>query len=393
LPSLFAALFFCLSALIVWGLIHKRRHAEVPVAYVEAPEKTLDPIIRSRPSAYRDLRGNWSFGPFIPETLLRLGAIAIVLASSIMLFHICHTVLASGDLMAIASLIGDAEKWYKFMPLVSMACLLWFFVRLEIMPSERYNLLPAIIMFFFGGCVYYVAENMLAFYLSDTGNYYYNLLFIGLTYILPGNLFWGIGCFALIDLFLLTTPSFVTNKKRTAIWRCMALLPIVYLLLSYFYQVGTSLWGWAKWPSYLANLLYRKQFPTMVFSIFFPVSVYLYRLVAVRRLGMEKATLYFHGNEYFFLKNLIAAFWIALIVVLNFSFAGTAYAKAIGVTSKSYWMALLIPFVLLYHPHMGDRNPIFDNVITALYIVSMSFAYVYVGYYLLFEFPRMFNLV
>lgn len=213
LPSLFAALFFCLSALIVWGLIHKRRHAEVPVAYVEAPEKTLEPIIRSRPSAYRDLRGNWSFGPFIPETLLRLGAIAIVLASSIMLFHLCHTVLASGDLMAIASLIGDAEKWYKFMPLVSMACLLWFFVRLEIMPSERYNLLPAIIMFFFGGCVYYVAENMLAFYLSDTGNYYYNLLFIGLTYILPGNLFWGIGCFALIDLFLLTTPLSSQTKR------------------------------------------------------------------------------------------------------------------------------------------------------------------------------------
>jgi transcriptional regulator with XRE-family HTH domain len=396
LPSLFGAMFFCLCALMVWGIIHKKRHPDtVPVAIAESPEEALEPVLPSqkRPTVYRDLNPNWRLTPPLPETVLRLVAIGIVLASSIMLFRLCYVVLIKNDFLAAVGLISDAKTWYQFMPLVSMATLLWFFIRLEIMPSEHYNLLPAIIMFFFGGCVYYVAENVLAFYLTDTGSYYYNLLFVGLTYILPGNLFWGIGCFALIDLFLLTTPDFLKSKKQKVIWRSLAALPVLYLILSYLYQVGTSLWSWPEWPSYLASLLYRKQFPTMIFSIFFPFSVYLYRRLVVYVYGEEKAVTYFHGNKYFFIKNFIAAFWIALIVLVNFAMANTDYAKALGLTSKSYWMALLIPVVLLYHPHMGKRNSLFDNIMTFLYIGSMSFAYIYLAYYLLFVFPRMFNLV
>ena len=396
LPSLFGAFFFCLSALMVWGIIHKKRHPEtVPVAIAESPEEALEPVLprEKHQTVYRDLNPNWKITPPLPETVLRLAAIGIVLSSSIMLFRLCYVVLIKNDFIAAVGLIGDAKTWYQFMPLVSMATLLWFFVRLEIMPSEHYNLLPAIIMFFFGGCVYYVAENVLAFYLTDTGSYYYNLLFVGLTYILPGNLFWGIGCFALIDLFLLTTPDFIKTKKQKIVWRSMASLPVLYLIFSYLYQVGTNLWSWPAWPSYLSSLLYRKQFPTMVFSIFFPFSVYLYRRLVVYVYGEEKAVSYFHGNKYFFIKNFIAAFWIALIVLVNFAMAKTDSAKVLGLTSKSYWMALLIPVVLLYHPHMGKRNSLFDNIITFLYIGSMSFAYIYLAYYLLFVFPRMFNLV
>lgn len=390
IPAFLGVVFVFAFALLSWGLWRKKKKEE-PLLVLEAaaPEEALP--LRSIPLKPKTLPKNWLLFPFLPESILRFASIAIVLASSILLFRLLYPVLSTLDLFAALDLIGDAQTWYQFMPLVTAATLLWFFIRLEIIPSEHYNILPSLLMLFFGGCLYYVFENLLTFYFGESGNPYYGLLFTLFTSLLPGNLFWCIDCFTLIALFLLTSPAKI-KPQNLKWWRLASLLPMAYLVFSYFYDVGTALWGWSEWPSYLSTLLYRKQFITMAFSIFYPLGVYLYRLIAKGIYGKDNISDYVHSRPYFWFKNFIAAGLIAVLVLLN-HFGGSATMKALGFSVRNETIVWLIPLVLFYHPHLGKRNSLFDLGVTALYIVGMSFTYLYAGYYLLYAIPSLFGLL
>jgi hypothetical protein len=89
---------------------------------------------------------------------------------------------------------------------VVVATLLWFFIRIEIM-ARRGNAIVTAVMFALFGVLYYIGMDMLYFYLTDTNDTYRALLLNVLTLILPGNVFWGLGAFSLIVLFLNTVPE------------------------------------------------------------------------------------------------------------------------------------------------------------------------------------------
>ena len=389
LPSVFATAFFFASLLLAWGVYHIKKKKAAEMFLTSTPEAALSEAVDLKGferKAKRPLKNNWKIFPFLPETVLRLGGIALILTSSILLFKITYPIITNHDFFAILNLIGDIQSFYYLLPYMTAAALLWFFVRLEIMMSEKYNIIPSVLMFFFFGAVYYVGENVLSYYLTQTSDIYYTALFTAFTMFLPGNLFWSLSCFSLIVMFLLTTPDSIKgHKKKVLIWRFLALLPIFYLLFSYLYQVGIKLWNWTEWPSYLSALLFRKQFAVMTFAIFYPISIYFYRLFIIHRYGEDNAYKFFHGNEYYFTKNLIACLWVATIVLANYLGAGSKYGKALDL-NKSYMMAIIIPFIFFYHPHIGKRNPFVDNGITFIYLISFSFAYAYIGEFLLFEF-------
>jgi transcriptional regulator with XRE-family HTH domain len=380
--SLSGATFVFVSFLLLVLRLTKKRHKET-IAEIKIESSPFEEV--------KPLEKNMSLQPYIPETALRMIVLVLVLICSIVIFQLTAVIdgISFTSFKDIAAILSDAFKnksellaLARIWPLIPVATLLWFFVRIEIMQA-RGNIVPQILMFFFFGILYYVAEYSFSFYWASSSDIYHYYLMMLFTAFMPGNMFWGICCFSLIVLFLLTTPAGIKSKPARICWRLLAILPAGYLLLSYFYSVGTSLWGWATWPSYAADLLYRKQLTPTLFAISYPLCLYFYRRHINKKYGPENAAIYASGNRYYFMKNIFAASIIAVIALLNAAMQGNALAGTLDM-KKSYWIAILIPLVLFYHPHVGKRNTIFDLAFALTYAAFFSFGYVYLARVVLF---------
>jgi hypothetical protein len=376
--TLFGVIFLFGSALLgtmkIIAVKKKKIHA-LPVSEPDLPLRGKYP---------QPLAPNWKIQPVIPETFFRFVGVLIVLISSILLFNIAVNAMNAFNAKDYASLITialDAVNWIKFMPLISVATTLWFFIRIEILHTTE-NVVPTIILSFFMGLFYYFALNAFGTYFTLKDDLYRQLLLNLVVSIMPGNLFWGMTCFSLIVLFLLTTPKF-HHKKSIIVWRMLTIVPIAYLTFSYLYAVGTALWGWSEWDESLSGLLYKKEIVCTSFSVLYPFSIYFYRIIVNRKYGKERSKLYFQGNRYYFIKNLIACLILGTLALISFSLHTSKAASSLGLKS-SYWVAILIPFILFYHPHVGERNHILDIVFPAAYTISLSFAYVYIAQFILF---------
>jgi hypothetical protein len=295
------------------------------------------------------------------------------LISSLILFNLVMTVFASGplDFAKAIELFQNGKNFMQVQTYVLAATLLWFFVRIEIM-NKQGNAIITAIMFLFFGVLYYIGIDMLSFFLKDMNDTYRLTLLTVLPLVLPGNVFWGLAAFSFSVLFLGTIPEGSSTLKRV-LWHCLAIFPIGYLLLSYFYQVGTSIWGWSAWPDWAANLLFRKQFAATAFAIIYPLGVTIYRYIIRKKYGPEQAKLYFEGNAYYFIKNIIACLLIAAIVILAYAIKNNnpSLAGALDL-KKATVLVYLIPFVLFYHPHVGKRNRAVDLTFSILYTVSFA---------------------
>jgi hypothetical protein len=352
---------------------------KVPVLTVSEPDL---PTRGNHPP--HPLAPNWKIQPVIPETFFRAVGVLIVLISSILLFNIAVNAMTAFDAKDYTSLISialAAVDWVKFMPLISVATTLWFFIRIEILHTTE-NIIPTIVLTFFMGLFYYFAVNAFGSYFSLKNDLYRELLLSLVVSIMPGNLFWGMTCFSSIVLFMLTTPKF-KHKGSVIFWRCLTIIPIAYLLGSYLYSIGTSLWGWTTLDSSISGLLYKKEIVCTTFSVLYPFSLYFYRIIVNRKYGAERAKLYFQGNRYYFIKNVIACTILGVLALISYFLHTSKVASSLSLKS-SYWVAILIPFILFYHPHIGERNHILDIVFPAAYTISLSFAYVYIAQFILF---------
>jgi hypothetical protein len=129
--------------------------------------------------------------------------------------------------------------------------------------------------------------------------------------------------------------------------------------------------------------LVRKELVTTTFALLYPFALYLYRIIVTRKYGPERSALYFQGNRYFFIKNILACLILGSLALTSYCLQGSSLAGALGLKS-SYWIGILIPFILFYHPHIGARNKILDAVFPAIYTISLSFAYVYIARFIIF---------
>ena len=84
----------------------------------------------------------------------------------------------------------------------------------------------------------------------------------------------------------------------------------------------------------------------------------------------ENGEIYMAGNRYYYTKNLIVCLIIAVLGVLDLIIAKYWANNPIG-AGGNYVILFTIPFVLLYHPHHGDRNLKWDVAFIALYGLSM----------------------
>jgi hypothetical protein len=99
------------------------------------------------------------------------------------------------------------------------------------------------------------------------------------------------------------------------------------------------------------------------------------RLFFVWRYGKDRATTFFNGNKFLWIKNIMVSLIIIVIGIVEFCLKDNPTAHKLGL--GMYWNILfLIPLLLFYHPHKGPRNIILDWTTLFFYIIAISFAYI-----------------
>ena len=321
---------------------------------------------KSRERAFKELPKNRWPTPFIPEMVIRILVIIVSLISSLGVFYIFDAIQGLDPVGLIEQLSFKAE----FASLSTLSMILLFFTKLDIRQNKKNNFLANYILFFVG-IIFYFAILLISFTLGNSTTEIAKAAKIALDY-LPGNIVWGILSFNLLSSFLFDDITFERNEKRNRIiYRCLAIIPVAYMVVSSLYQIGKKAWGW-QWPLWASSLLFSKALILTAFSILYCLGVFLYRYLTTRKYGPDNAKVYQNGNRYIFIKNLIVCGILALLAIIDVIILKTAgYDNYIG-AGGNYVIIYAIPFIIFYRPHMGKRNPKWDLAFMVLYMLSMT---------------------
>lgn len=325
------------------------------------PIRAGPPIGNTRTLPYN----SWPF-PVIPEIAVRIFTLIITLISSICLYNIFQGLLSNDIASALASFVLKSE----ISSLAGISAVLFFFVKLDIRQSKRNTFLINFI-FFFAGLIFYIYILLIEFSFASSR------LLSPYTYILnylPGNIVWGILSLNLLSASLFSQPKFKRETKAKFIaYRCLVIIPITYLTISLVYSIGKKACGWS-WPLAVSSLFISNAFIPTLFAILYCVFVYLYKVYTIKKYGRDNALIYQTGNRYYFIKNVVIASIIALIGIVDVVVGKCVPNNPLGLGSNCLIFAT-IPFVLLYHPHMGQRNKKWDIIFLILYILFMMLGF------------------
>lgn len=332
----------------------------------------------------KQLKPNIRFPFFVPETLLRAGVIVLILLASIATYAFFSYFLGLVGIGQKTSLDPDKIlvllNFYKITAnFVCIATVLHMFTKIDTFIETKKYLKNALTMFL-AGCVFYVGE-ILVVYCASSGLNNLATFAVFLADYLPGNIFWGMGVFALFAMFIFTKPKMLEGRKKSTIaWHFCAVLPLFYLVFSMIYSCLVKTKVWDRAPFYLASLLYPKGIIISLFVILFCLGVGIFRFYIVRQYGQENAETYFKGNRYVLFKNSSAAILLLLLGIVELIIAFTpaknnTYCSALNL-GKNYYILAAIPFVFFYRPHIGARNNRLDLAYGVAYGISTSLAYV-----------------
>lgn len=183
--------------------------------------------------------------------------------------------------------------------------------------------------------------------ISITTAWGYNIANLIYSYI-PGNVFQIVAVHYLIFLFLFFQPSFLEKKGRFArvLWHSLSVIPLGFLVASYVISNSYLLIYGVK-----ENIFVNFWFPNGIVVLSLVVVIYMYALFFLRlgiekRFGLYKAQIYFYGDRYNLIENMICSAAIIVIAVIDIGFAGNQYAFYLGL-GFNLWILALIPFVML----------------------------------------------
>ena len=231
---------------------------------------------------------------------------------------------------------------------------------------------------FFAGLIFYFVILMIQVSMKSTKSM---SPYVDILNYLPGNVFWGILALSFLSSTIFSTPQFKKSTTgKIVAYRCLSLIPFAYILISAIYPIGRKVFDW-EWPLAVSSIFFSKAFFTAGFTVLYVIFVYVYRRLIVKKYGVEGAEIYQYGNRYMIIKNFLVAIAIALIGIIDLIVGKTCPDNPIGLGSN-YLIFITIPFILLYHPHMGDRNKKWDIIFAGSYGVSMALGYILIAAHL-----------
>lgn len=181
---------------------------------------------------------------------------------------------------------------------------------------------------------------------------------------IPGNVYQVVAVHYLIFLFLFFQPSFLNKQKRwpRIVWHSLSLIPLAFLIASYFISNAYALRYGIK-----ANLFLAFWFPNgflslSLVSVLFMYLVFALRLLYEKRYGLEKALFFFYGDRYTLYENAICAILLLIAGLVDLLFTKNQYAYYLGVLNNE-WIMFLIPFILLckYSPNNQQSFLIYNQ--------------------------------
>lgn len=333
------------------------------IKQVEVETKVLDSS--STPSlVFKEPKKDIRFFPFIPETVLEiLGILLILLGSIRIILCVGYLLYSKGINQEIYNQMSTSLFAY-----FTVGMFLLYFIDFDIYLDDK----RALRNFFLYGIIFfglYVIECVLIDYLTKTRG----LINIAVNFYIVPNNFGTISCYFGIMFFLFYTPKTLTTKKRTIIFRCLAILPILWIFISTLIFENYKSWGlkFNTWTLYFFNTE-RPQFS--ILCVTYLVGLFFIRYYFKWKYGEDNARRIFNGNKFYFLKNIFVCLIIAGIAISEYHFRNVSTnIKGIG---KYYQIAYLIPLLLFYHPHLGKRCKPVDYLTLTLYGLFFSIGYI-----------------
>lgn len=310
------------------------------------------------------------FSPIFPEFIMRAFGLLILLLSSIGMIWATSS-LMNGD-------INSITKSSQFRLVTSNALvagtMLLFFIKLDVFHKKtNRDLAENILTLFFMGLIFYIAEILLYFYLTTGGNILTELakIFVNL---LPGNIIWNLMLYSLLFLFLFTVPTKLANKPhRVLLWRLCSVFPTLILAFAFVFEMFLKQYITA--PYYISFIFFTKGAVTSAFAILFLYSLFFLQQYTKLKYGEEAAEIYLDSRRYAFDKNIVASIVIVILVLIDLFFRYKIPENSMNL-GNNWPLIFLIPFILLYRPHIGKRNGTWDFCYTIMYVVFLASGYI-----------------
>lgn len=308
------------------------------------------------------------FFPFIPETFLEVIGIIMVFIGSFRIVMYVNA-FANGTL---SSVLGSYTA-SQFLQVFLVGMFLLYFIDFDIFLDDK-RVFRNIFLYGIMYICLYSLENLLMRAFENGGIVGTSIT----TFVKFPNMFGSIACYYLIMFFLFFTPKRIKKHSTIVLYRCCSILPVIFIITSWILYNGNGVIFNATFPIEVRNLFNGEKFPFSILAITYLFSLYFLRLFFEKKYGKERAEIFFNGNKFIWIKNIMVSIIIAIIAIVEFAFSSSPYAHKLGI-GLSWDIVLLIPLLLLYHPHKGPRNLFIDYTTLGLYMISISFAYIIVA--------------
>ena len=313
----------------------------------------------------KPVKKDMRFFPFIPETLIRILGIILVIIGSGRLIIYAQIAYSYSD-----ANIAQANSYYSIQ-LIGMFII--FFLNFDIyMDDTRLfrNLLLYPMAFFM---IYLVEAGLMNSIMAEK-----SILSLSLARVTLPNPFSSATCYFLLMFFLFFTPNYIKSKKKLIIFRSLAIIPILFIIVSFILGNLDTLFNY-KYDGYWFKYFFRgDRFSISLLAISYLVSLFFLRLFYKKKYGEKNAFKLFMGNKYLFIKNILACGLVTIIWIFELIFAKNDLMNKLGIGLNTH-LIILVPILLLYHPHKNARNTKVDVTLITIYIALLTIIYLATG--------------
>ena len=312
---------------------------------------------------YKPLKSDIRFTPFLPETVYEIIGIIIVAIGSfrIIMYASSFNQYSSGSI----SIAGN-----ELLTLRMLGMFLLYFVDFDLFMDDK-RVLRNIVLYPLLFLVIYYVEAAIMTYLANSNSLILNQF---TTFLMP-NPFGSVTCYFLIMVLLFFTPKSIKKKGWLIAYRLLSIIPIAYIFISFFLFNSEFFFNW-KIDNYWVRYFFdSERLPFSILAVSYLVGLYLLRLYFKHKYGEENARRYFNGNKFLLIKNIFISIVVIIVWIVDLSLSGNSELTKIGIGCNGL-LIILVPLLMLYHPHKGPRNLAVDYTTLALYVFSISYAYV-----------------
>ena len=359
-----------ISLSLFFGFLNISRTEVLKKRIEEKAESSKEPLSAPKPLSPRSMSRVMFFEehhirPFLGEWFFRAVGLLLVAVGSTML-----------SLFAKAQSDNWGEGWDQFSlssselfrVFNSLGNIALIIVVIGIIAETRRNLNFSAWFFLTLSFVYYIVSCSLVFATELTWGQFGEGLANGFSLSLPGNVFFGIGLFAIIGFFLFyDPPKYAVNRKA---FRALVAFPIaaaiVSVAFSYYYQATTNVLSY-----WIRNFFFIRSAHILFVGILYEVSIFFFHFGMSKR-GITQEVGSISKSPYFqFQKNVALCLLIGLLVGIFYLIPAES-REYLGIETQHAWFFLLIPFFLFFKPAGINHKKRDDIIYYAIYAVAWA---------------------